>query len=286
MPSNSIKKGLGKGLEALIPQGVFTGGRTVVNIEVDKIIPNPYQPRTIFSQKSIAELAESIKAQGVVQPILTRMRKGFYELIAGERRLRAVKLAGLNVIPAIIKDFSDEEAMEISLIENLQREDLNPIDEADAYRKLQTEFKLTQIEISKKVGKERSTIANSLRLLELPIEIQKAIKKGGISAGHARALLSIQDNNRRLFYFKEIIKNKWSVRDVEVIISGETPKTKKKTAKRKRQPKNIELLDIQEMLTTHLGTKVRLYGNLKRGRIAIEFYSQEDLERLISLITE
>jgi ParB family chromosome partitioning protein len=286
MPSNSVKKGLGKGLEALIPQGVFTGGRTVVNIGVDKIVPNPYQPRTVFSQKSIAELAESIKSQGVVQPILARMRKGFYELIAGERRLRAVKLAGLTVIPAIIKDFSDEESMEISLIENLQREDLNPIDEADAYRKLQTVFNLTQVEISKKVGKDRSTIANVMRLLELPIEIQKAIKKGGLSAGHARALLAIEDNNRRLFYFQEIIKNRWSVRDVEVIISGEVPKAKKKPAKRKKQPKNVELLDIQEMLTTHLGTKVRLYGHLKRLKITVEFYSQEDLERLISLITE
>ncbi|MGB9612890.1 MAG: ParB/RepB/Spo0J family partition protein, partial [Candidatus Margulisiibacteriota bacterium] len=165
----SSKRGLGKGLGALIPQGsVFTGGRTIVNVDIAAIIPNPRQPRSRFPKESLLELAESIKAQGVIEPILTRMRNGRYELVAGERRLRAAKLAGISAIPAIVKDFTDQQALELSLVENLQREDLNPMDEAEGYAHLQSEFGLTQEQIAQRVGKDRSTVANMIRLLSLP----------------------------------------------------------------------------------------------------------------------
>ena len=183
------KRGLGKGLGALIPQGsVFMGGRTIVNVDINKVVPNPRQPRTVFSKESLHELASSIKEQGIIEPILTRMRDGKYELVAGERRLRAAKLAGLAIIPSIVKDFSDEQSLELSLIENLQREDLNPMDEAEGYARLIAEFQLTQEEVAKKVGKERPTVTNMLRILSLPEKIKLSLRKEEISVGHARAL--------------------------------------------------------------------------------------------------
>jgi ParB family chromosome partitioning protein len=281
------KKGLGKGLSALIPQGsVFTGGRTIVNIDTHKIVANPHQPRTIFREETLKELAESIKNQGIAQPILVRMRKGNYELVAGERRLRAAKLAGLAVIPAIVKDFSDEESIELSLIENLQREDLNPVDEAEAYNRLVSEFNLTQEEIAKRVGKNRSTVGNMLRLLELSSEVKKALQKEEISVGHARALLAIEDKDKRLLVFRDVLKNKLSVRDIEILVYG-APREKegKKRGKAKAEVKNFELQPFIEKLSNYLMTKVRIRGQTTRGRIEMEYYSQEDLERLLEIIT-
>ncbi|HTY12675.1 MAG TPA: ParB/RepB/Spo0J family partition protein [Candidatus Omnitrophota bacterium] len=281
------KKGLGKGLNALIPQGsVFTGGRTIVNVEISKVVPNPRQPRTVFKDESLSELAESIKSKGIAQPILVRMRKGGYELVAGERRLRAAKLAGLSTVPAIIKDFSDEDSVELSIIENVQREDLNPMDEAEAYDRLMTEFKLTQQDVAKKVGKNRSTVANALRFLELPTEIKKSLRKGEITAGHARALLAITDKEKMLLMFRDVVKNKLSVRDIEVVVYG-APKSEegKKKSKRKSETKNPELQPFIEKLANHFGTKISIKGTVGRGRIEIEYYSQEDLERLLELMT-
>ncbi|KAF0134518.1 MAG: chromosome partitioning protein ParB family [Candidatus Saganbacteria bacterium] len=278
------KKGLGKGLNALIPQGsVFTGGRTIVNVDITKVIPNPRQPRTSFNDESLNELAESIKSKGVAQPILVRMRKGSYELIAGERRLRAGKLAGLSTIPAIVKDFSDEDSMELALIENIQREDLNAMDESEAYQRLLSEFKLTQQDIAKRVGKNRSTVANSLRLIELPPEIKESLHKDQISSGHARALLAIEDKDKQLHIFKEAVKNKLSVRDIEILVYG-APKQQKK-GKRRAEGLNEELKPFIDQLSTYLGTKVAIKGNHTRGRIEIDYYSQEDLERLLEIIT-
>jgi len=283
--AHSSKKGLGKGLGALIPQGsVFTGGRTIVNLDVGKIVPNPRQPRAHFPEESLKELAESIKSAGVAQPILVRQRKGAYELIAGERRLRAVKLAGLPTVPAIIKDFSDAESLELALIENLQREDLNPMEEAEAYQKLMAEFNLNQADISKRVGKNRSTVANTLRLLELPAEIQKALRKEEISAGHARALLAIEDKNKQLLVFRDVVKNRLSVRDIEVLIYGAPKSAEGKKKARKAAPIAEELKPIVDKLTTYLGTRVRIHGTSQRGRLELEYYSQEDLERLLQLI--
>ncbi|MFA4966876.1 MAG: ParB/RepB/Spo0J family partition protein [Candidatus Margulisiibacteriota bacterium] len=281
------KKGLGKGLNALIPQGsVFTGGRTIVNIDVNKIIPNPRQPRTQFNDESILELAESIKSKGIAQPILVRIKKDSYELVAGERRLRAAKKAGLSAVPAIIKDFSDEESIELALIENLQREDLNSMDEAEAYYRLMTEFKITQQEVAKKVGKNRSTVANMVRLMELPSEIKKSLRKEEITTGHARALLTIEDKDKQMLVFRDVIKNKLSVRDIEILVYG-APKTEegKKGKKKKVEVKNPELQMFIEKLSGYLGTKVGIKGAVQRGRIEIEYYSQEDLERLLEIIT-
>jgi len=280
------RKGLGKGLNALIPQGsVFTGGRTIVNIDVKKVFPNPRQPRTIFNEETMSELAESIKLRGIAQPILVRMRKEGYELVAGERRLRAAKLAGLTAIPAIIKDFSDEESVELSLIENLQREDLNPMDEAEAYYRLMSEFNLTQQEVARKVGKNRSTVANMTRLVELPSEIKKSLRKGELTVGHARALLTIEDKEKLLLVFRDIIKNKLSVRDIEILVYG-APKSEEAKRKRKKvEVGDAELQSFIDRLTGHLGTKVRIKGTVKRGRIEVEYYSQEDLERLLEIVT-
>jgi len=279
------RKGLGKGLSALIPEtSVLLGGRTIVNVDINKLVPNPRQPRSDFNSETIAELAESIKAQGIAQPILTRPRNGKYEIVAGERRWRAAKKAGLTLIPAIIKDLTDEESLEIALVENLQREDLNPMDEAEAYNKLASEFHLTQNEISKKVGKNRSTVANMMRLLDLPHEIQVSIRRDQITVGHARPLLSLESNDARTSLWKEIIKNDLTVRDVEQIIrGGRSPKDAK--IRKRKHTKNTELNDLTELLTTHLGTKVRVHGSSKKGKIEIEYFSQEDLERLIEILT-
>jgi len=278
------KKGLGRGLSALIPQGVFTGGRTIVNVDINKVIPNPRQPRTIFRDETLQELSESIKQKGIAQPILVRMRKGEYELVAGERRLRAARLAGLTAVPAIVKDFTDEESLELSLIENLQREDLNPMDEAEAYQKLVEEFNLTQQEIAKRVGKARATVANMMRLLELPGEIKSALRQGEITTGHARALTSIEDKEKQFLVFRDVVKNGLSVRDIEVLVYG-APQTKAARKTKKVEVRNIELQPLIEQLSTYLGTKVKIHGTPQRGRIEVEYYSQEDLERLLELIT-
>jgi len=280
------KRGLGKGLGALIPQGsVFMGGRTIVNVDINKVVPNPRQPRTVFSKESLHELASSIKEQGIIEPILTRMRDGKYELVAGERRLRAAKLAGLAIIPSIVKDFSDEQSLELSLIENLQREDLNPMDEAEGYARLIAEFQLTQEEVAKKVGKERPTVTNMLRILSLPEKIKLSLRKEEISVGHARALLAIEETERQLDIWKQIIKNNLNVRDVEALAGGKEEKAKVKKGGRKRAyTQNAELNALVEKLTTHFGTKVKIFGTPERGRIEIEYYSREDFDRLLEMI--
>jgi ParB family chromosome partitioning protein len=281
------KRGLGKGLSALIPNNptnnVLTGGRTIVNIDINKIVPNPRQPRVEFPQETLTELAESIKAQGIIEPILARPKNGKYELIAGERRFRAARKAGLTALPAIIKDFSDEESLEIALIENLQREDLNPMEEAEAYAKLSSEFQVTQADIAKKVGKDRSTVANMMRLLDLPKEIQASIRKNQINVGHARPILSLETETEKITLWKEILKNNLSVRDVEQIVHGGDSEAKR--LKKRKLPKNEELIDLTELLTTHLGTRVRIHGSIKKGKIEIDYFSQEDLERIIEVLT-
>ena len=271
------KKGLGKGLGALIPsETVLTAGRTVMNIDIDHIVPNPRQPRA--DMVNLEDLAASIKEKGIAQPVIVRRVGDKYELVAGERRWRAAKKAGFKSIPAITRAYTDEDSLEIALIENIQREDLNAMEEAEAYAKLSQEFNLTQDEIAKKVGKNRSTVANTLRLLELPDPIQKSIRKGELTAGHARPLLSLSSAEEQLSVWQEIIKNKLSVRDVEQVTKSTLPK-KKKT----KPVTNYEMANIEDRLTSTLGTKVRVHGNRTRGRIDIDYYSQEDLERLIEL---
>jgi ParB family transcriptional regulator, chromosome partitioning protein len=287
MMANTNKRGLGKGLGALIPQGsVFTGGRTIVNVDINNVVPNPRQPRTRFSKESLHELSESIKAQGVIEPILTRMRDGKYELVAGERRLRAAKLAGIAAIPAIVKAFTDQQSLELSLIENLQREDLNPMDEAEGYARLTAEFGLTQEAVSKQVGKDRSTVANMVRLLALPKQVKESLRKGEITVGHARPLLTVEDADKQIHFWHEIVKNNLNVRDAEILVTGKEDKSKAKKGGRKRVfTQNVELNALVEQLTEHLATKVNIHGSPERGRIEIEYYSKEDLERVLELIT-
>ena len=277
------KRGLGKGLSALIPDSsVLTGGRTIINIDINKIMPNPRQPRAEFPQESLTELAESIRSQGVIEPILARPKNGKYEIVAGERRWRAARKAGLSMLPAIVKEFSDEESLELALVENLQREDLNPMEEAEAYAKLASEFHQTQADIAKKVGKDRSTVANMMRLLELPREIQVSIRRTQISVGHARPIHSLATEAERLSLWRDILKNNLSVRDVEQIVHG-GPADRK--LRKRKAIKNEELIDLTELLTTHLGTRVRILGSIKKGKIEIDYFSQEDLERIIEVLT-
>lgn len=258
------KKVLGRGLEALIPQGNETF------IPINKIIHSPLQPRTMIDEESLKELVLSIKEKGVLQPVLVRKNGEIYELVYGHRRLEAAKRAGLNEIPAIIKELTDREVVEIAIIENVQREDLNPIDEAMAYKRLIKEFGLSQEEIAERVGKNRSTIANKLRLLNLPQRVQDALRNNMITEGHARPLLSMKDEKRILKELENIIRKKEPVRSVE-----------KKT-------RNIppEIIEYEEKLFEFLNTKVNVIFSKKKGKIEIYFYSESDLERIIKKIME
>lgn len=275
------RRALGKGLGALLPE--LSEGSRVQQIPVADIEPNPFQPRMNLDEAGIEELKRSIQEKGVIQPIVVRrLEGGRYQIVIGERRWRAVKEAGMETIPAIVRDVSSvEEMIELALVENIQREDLNPIDEANAYKVLMEECNLTQEEVAKRVGKDRSTIANLLRLLKLPDEVQERILDGELSMGHARALLSLDDPEEQVRLCREIIKNGWSVRKVEHIVRAR--REPKKDVKSK--DKDPIIRDLEENLQRALGTAVRIIKGGRKGRIEIEFYSDRDLERLISLLT-
>lgn len=295
-------RGLGKGLDALIPSGMNeksvsnkekekknassekTGGETLVNIT--KVEPNREQPRKNFDEDALEELADSIKQFGLLQPILVQDRKTYYEIIAGERRWRAAKKAGLKEVPVIIKNLTDQEIVEIALIENIQREDLNPIEEAQAYKRLLTEFNLKQDEVAERVAKSRTAVTNSMRLLKLCDDVQQMIIDGMISTGHARALISIEDSEQQYQIAQQIFDEKLSVRDVEKLVKnlGKPAKAKKTVM----TDKSLEAVyqDIEENLKQKLSTKVSITskGN-GAGKIEIEFYSHDDLEKLMDLLS-
>lgn len=283
------RRALGRGLSALIPDVVEgSGGRQeVVELPLTEIEPNPYQPRMNFDEVSIGELKRSILEKGVIQPIVVRRIEGGYQIVTGERRWRAVREAGLPTIPSIIREVSStEEMIELALVENTQREDLNPIDEATAYRMLMEECRLTQEEVARKVGKDRSTIANLLRLLKLPDEVQERILDGELSMGHARALLSLEEQADQVHLCREIIKHNWTVRKVE-----ETVKARQRGIPNKEQenPSKSEwdplVRSIEEELQRRFGTAVHIVQGRRKGRIEIEFYSDRDLERVLDLLT-
>lgn len=274
------KRGLGKGLSALIPIE-DKDQENIQDIKVKEIKANKNQPRKKFDEEKIQELANSIKEHGVLQPIIVRRKAGGYELVAGERRWRAAKKAGIEKIQAIVKDLSDADVMEIALIENLQREDLNPLEEAEAYKKLIEEFGMTQEELSKRVGKSRSQIANTVRLLNLDEEIKKLISDEKLTAGHARALLAIEDKKERLKLAKKISENNMSVRETEETVKIKTREKKKN----KRGEINPVFIEITEKLQKSLGTRVKVKGTERRGRIEIEFYSEDELERILETIS-
>ncbi|MDD4909178.1 MAG: ParB/RepB/Spo0J family partition protein [Candidatus Omnitrophica bacterium] len=277
------RKVLGRGLSALIPeQKIDTSKEIVLFVDIDRIKPNPFQPREDFNQEELQDLVSSIREKGVIQPILVRRKADNFELIAGERRWRAAKLLQIKEIPVIIKDIEDRESLEISLIENIQRQELNPLEEARAYQLLINKFEFTQEKISKVVGKSRTSIANSLRLLKLPKEVQDEIKKGRISFGHGKALLEIEDENLIRRLAQDIIAKALSVRELENVIRFKKP-LKHRRAKAASAASPF-LRQLEELLQQALGTKVRLMRNKKRGRIIIEFYSDEDLERILGVM--
>jgi len=273
------RRALGKGLGALIPDKTVEGDmhkEEIVYVQSGQIKPNPFQPREDFDQTSIEELSQSIKEKGVIQPLLVRRRGDNYELIAGERRFRAANILGLKEIPVIVRDVSDQDSLELALIENIQREGLNPIEEAHAYQHLMDKFKVTQEKISEVLGKARVTITNTLRLLKLPHEIQSEMKKGRISFAHGRALLEVEDANHQRKLVQDIISKGLSVRELESLIKSSRPKLiKRKIDQGQREPL---VAILEEQLQHALATKVRISKRKKRGHINIEFYSQEDLE--------
>ncbi len=286
-----MKKGLGRGLGALIPDVApeETTEKSEKNVEVmrlSNIEPNPNQPRTNFDAEKLEALAKSIEKYGVISPVIIRKndKNRFYTIIAGERRWRAAKLAGLKDIPVIVKDYDDKIMSEVALVENLQREDLNPLEEASAIDELMKKYDLTQEEISERVGKSRSAIANSLRLLSLSDGVKKLIEQQEISAGHARALVGLSAQQQEEIAF-EVIRKELSVRQTEQLVSSckKTGKTKKEKGE---VVMNLAAKELQTSLSRKLGTKVRVKQNDKKGKIEIEFYDDETLNRILSYLNK
>ncbi len=272
--------GLGKGLDALIPMGE-NGDNNINSNEIPSALidVNPHQPRSVFGEEELAELASSIKKHGILQPLVVTPKGDHYELIAGERRLRASKIAGLKKVPVIVRDAEEHEKLEIAIIENVHRSDLNPIDEAISYRKLMEEFNYTQDKISEMIGKSRTTISNKIRLLSLPIDMKKALKDGKISEGHGKALLSIENLKERELVFQKILTGEYNVRDVEKSASIHHKKEKS-------LPNENELVTRQlaDDLKNYLGAKVLIKNTAKGGKVEIEYYSQEELARIYQKI--
>lgn len=275
------KRGLGKGLGALIPENEEKLDNSIIEIKLTEVEPNEKQPRREFDDEALKDLAESIKEHGVVQPIIVRRLGNGYQIIAGERRWRASRLAGNRTIPAIVKECTNLEVMELALIENLQREDLNSIEEALAYKSLIEEYKMTQEEISKQIGKSRPAIANSLRLLQLPQVIKDMIAMGKISQGHARALLAIDGEKKQLEIAEKIVEQQLNVRQIEKMAKAE-----KKPDKQEKEPDSyqLEIKQLEERLKTALGTRVIIQHKKNKGKIEIEYYSNDELDRIIEFM--
>ncbi|MDH7500597.1 MAG: ParB/RepB/Spo0J family partition protein [candidate division NC10 bacterium] len=275
------RKALGKGLGALIPLGEEGPKAGLFEIPLEEIRPNPYQPRKSFPAQEMKELAASIRARGVLSPVILRRWVDGYELVAGERRWRAAKEAGLKTIPALVQDVSSDEILEIALIENLQREDLNPLEEAEAYQRLIQDHGLTQEEISRRVGKDRASIANILRLLHLPPPLKEDLANGRLTMGHARALLSLEGEARQLRARNLVVARGLSVRQTEELVQSEK---KGRAKKGKGSTFNPHWKAIEEDLGRRLGTRVKVFKGRGPGRVEIEFYSEKDLDRIWRLI--
>jgi ParB family chromosome partitioning protein len=269
------RRGLGKGLEALIPSAPG-----VNEVAVDSIVPNPMQPRQMVDQEALEELATSIREQGVVQPLVVTKVEGGYQLLVGERRWRAARLAGLDVVPVVVRDVSPQQMLELALVENLQREDLNPLEAASAYNHLLEEFGMTQQQVADKVGKNRVTVTNTLRLLKLPAEVKKALLQGNITEGHARAMLSLRSEKAQLQVLRAVLKSGLSVRQTEEMVRRLTEEPQHKAPPTKLP----ELQALEDKFRQALGTKVNLTGGSKGGRLVIYFYSEEELQGIYDLI--
>jgi len=276
---------LGKGLGALLPEFGPEESKTLLYCGIEEIISNRSQPRRHFDESKLQELAESIKEKGILEPLIVRRVDQGYELIVGERRWRAAQKAGLKEVPVVVKEAGGREALEISLIENLQREDLNPLEEAEAYRRLIEEFNINQTELSARIGKDRTTITNALRLLKLPSEVKNQLLQSRITSGHARAILSLESKEKQKELCALIIRKGLSVREAEALAKRWSEKPKSKVVpERKKGDLGSQLNNLQDSLRRHLGTKVTITQRGKGGKIEIEYYSHEDLGRIVEAI--
>lgn len=291
------RSALGKGLDALIPSGdaeAGGGNGSLAEIAIQKIRPNPYQPRQTFEDEAIDDLADSITALGLLQPLLVRRVPDGYELVAGERRLRAARKAGLATVPALVRDLADQESLEQAVVENVQREDLLPLEEAAAYKQLMDEFSLSQEEVARRVGRSRPAVANSVRLLSLPVEIQQLLQERQLDAGHARALLSLDDQAAQVSIGKAAAKQGWSVRQVETRVRDELEKAgpdagteggAPEAPRPDTRPRPAGVLEVEGRLSDFLQTRVAVTATASgRGRVTIEFAGLEDLDRIFSQI--
>jgi len=291
------RKAMGRGLEALIKDGTSIkkekkteSAAGVLQVPIAQVVPSPWQPRQTFDGEALSELVQSIQEHGVLQPLLVREVDGKFELLAGERRLRAAQSAQLATVPVIVREAGNEQAAEIGLIENLQREDLNPIEEAEGYAQLAKEFSLTQEDIAKRVGKGRATVANSLRLLELPDAIRQAVQSGRVSAGHAKVLLSVPVDNQKEMLAKRVVKEGLSVRALEKIVRKLSAPPKKPRAEKSDLPKDY-LKSLSDELHRHFGTSVRIIpsrtlanGRRLKGSLEVDFHNNDELDRLLTLV--
>ena len=287
-PSDPRRKALGRGLSALLPErpqapSAEEAAGAILRIPIDAISPNPLQPRHVFEPEKLAELAQSIRANGIIQPLIVRRRgPDHYELVAGERRWRAARMAGLDTVPALIQDLADERLLEITLVENIQREDLNPIELAQAFDRMARELQLSHEEIGRRTGKDRSTVTNMLRLLRLPEEVQVLLAERRLSPGHARALLGLPSADEQVELARKAVKQGLSVRQVERLVQKRT-QPPEEDGKQKRQDPNVRA--AAEEMERVLGTRVRIVEkSAQRGRIEIEYYSQEELDRIYNHI--
>lgn len=289
------KTGLGRGLNTLIPSAPAKDSesekilkkeeqpKSEIIVPILKVEPNPDQPRRQFDEDSLQELADSIKQYGILQPLIVKKHERFYEIIAGERRWRAAKLAGLKEVPVLIRNYAENEIVEIALIENIQREDLNPIEEALAYKRLMEEFSLKQDQVAAKVSKSRASITNSLRLLKLDQRVQNLLSEEMITTGHARALLAINDPDQQYEIAMKVFDEKLSVREIEKLVK-QMSKKKKETPKEENKVQEYLFANIEESLKQALGSKVNIKNRNDKGKIEIEYYSKEELDRLVDML--
>lgn len=279
-----MSKRLGRGLDALIPSLEISEDDAVLELEISRIRVNPYQPRKSFDEAQLADLIASIKEHGVIQPIIVRQSLNGYEIVAGERRWRASKALELTTIPAIVRKFTDQQVMEIALIENLQREELNPIEIANAYNKIMTSFDLTQEELAKRIGVSRPNVANHLRLLKLPVSVTESVASGEISMGHARALITIEDEVKQLQLVKDIIAKGLSVRELEDLLKKPKKDVPRETKVKKAAYDTVAYRAVSDKLRDRLGTGVRIKPGAKKGLIEIDYTDEKDLQRIIDII--
>jgi ParB family transcriptional regulator, chromosome partitioning protein len=278
-----MAKGLGKGINALFSSMEIGKEEVVQEVKIKDLRPNPYQPRKTFDPEAIEELKQSILEHGILQPLIVRKSIKGYEILAGERRYRAAKEAKLETVPVVVREFNEQQMMELALLENLQREDLTPIEEANAYQALMTQLNLTQEQLAKRLGKSRPHIANHLRLLTLPKPIQQLISEGKLSMGHGRALLGLKKKEKMQAVVEKVLKEQLNVRQLELMVQQLNQNVPRETSKSKKE-KDVFIRERESYLTEKFGTAVKIKRNKKKGKIEIEFYSQDDLERILELL--